>query len=681
MPRHHRLPLALAVAMATVPFFCAAQEVAPAAPVAGVFTPDDFTRFAPRNAMEMLEHVPGFVVRAQVVERGLGQATGNVLLNGRRLSGKSNDVLGELGRIPASDVVRIEILDGATLDIPGLSGQVANVVTEAGGISGTWRWQPDVRKYFTDPQLTRFDVSLSGSQGALEWTLGLANDANHSGAGGHTDLFAADGTLRETRDDAWTGELERPKLSGRLGRTGPTGAVSNLSASVQTVDFVYDEQGVRHGGGLPDRDRTVRSTEGGHNHELGGDHEFALGAGRLKLIGLDRLVDTPIEDVVLTAYHDGSAPDGIRFAREGEEIERIGRAEYRWKHGVADWQLSGEYAFNRLESTAWLDELDAAGAWQPVDGFGEREVVQEDRVELMGTYGRPLGEALTLQASVGAEVSRIEAGGAQRTFVRPKGLVSLAWKASPTLDVNLKLQRRVGQLNFYDFLASVDVNDEQANAGNADLVPPQTTLVDAEAIRDLGAWGSTSVRVYYHHIQDIVDTVPIGVDGESPGNIDTATAYGIEWKASLPLEPLGWRGAKADVRVQHQETRVRDPLTGETRPISNYLEDLAILTLRHDVPETAWAWGSELVYEFASPDVRLTEQGRFWEGPVWGSLFVERKDWHGLTLRLNAGNLLDARSKWNRTVYEGRRTGPVAYTQVTDRRIGPILQFTVSGTF
>src|SRR3712207_7923574 len=58
----------------------------------------------------------GFVIRSANVERGLGTASGNVLVNGRRISGKSNDVLTELGQIPASNVVRIDIVDAATLD-------------------------------------------------------------------------------------------------------------------------------------------------------------------------------------------------------------------------------------------------------------------------------------------------------------------------------------------------------------------------------------------------------------------------------------------------------------------------------------------------------------------------------------------------------------------------------------
>ncbi len=57
-----------------------------------VFTAADFARFAPRTAFDMLAQVPGFSIRGEDGNsRGLGQATGNVLLNGKRLSGKSTD--------------------------------------------------------------------------------------------------------------------------------------------------------------------------------------------------------------------------------------------------------------------------------------------------------------------------------------------------------------------------------------------------------------------------------------------------------------------------------------------------------------------------------------------------------------------------------------------------------------
>ena len=106
------------------------------APEGRTYSPADFTQFAPRTALDMLTRVPGFSIREENDERGLGEASGNVLINGQRLSGKSNDILTELSRIPAKNVERIEIVDAATLAVPGLRGQVANVFVRATGING-----------------------------------------------------------------------------------------------------------------------------------------------------------------------------------------------------------------------------------------------------------------------------------------------------------------------------------------------------------------------------------------------------------------------------------------------------------------------------------------------------------------------------------------------------------------
>jgi len=677
--------LVLASALLALPPFAIAQG--PATPkVAGgrVYAPADFARFSPRNALDMLQQVPGFVIRQETQERGLGQATGNVLINGQRLSGKSNDVLAQLSQVPSGNVVRIEIRDGATLDIPGLSGQVANVVAKAGAISGQWKWQPDVRRYYTHPQFTRGEVSVSGSHGLFDYTLGLKNSANHSGAGGDTFIYNADGSLREYRNDAWTGEIDQPQLSGHLGYAGAHGQIGNLNASAQKVFYHYVEDGTRTGPGLPDRLRSVRSTQGGYNYEVGGDYAFGFGPGTLKLIGLDRFNHTPTSDTVVTRVADGSAPaQGDRFTRDGDTTERIARAEYRWKaHG--DWQLSGEYAFNKLDSVSALYTLAPDGNFVPEPLPGGTATVQEDRYEAIASYGHAITSKATLQVAAGGEYSRIQelgAGGLSRTFRRPKGEVSLAWKAAPGLDLNFKLQRSVGQLDFYQFLASVDLNNGQANAGNPDLVPPQTTAFEVEATRDLGAWGTTSLRVYAQRIDDIVDTIPIGATGQSPGNIDRATRRGFEWKSTFNLDALGWKGAKLDTRWQEETSDVRDPLTGQSRPISNNLKDFAEVTLRDDIPGTSWAWGMDVSYGFYARDYRLTEVGRLWEGPVWGSLYVERKDFHGMTLRASADNVFSSRSMWDRTVYLDRRTGPVDFIEDRDRRIGPIVSFTVSGKF
>lgn len=675
------------LALALLHAFAASADEPAAAPApggAGVYLPEAFARYSPRNALEMLRQVPGFVIRDAQQERGFGEASGNVVINGERISGKSNDVVDTLTRIPAANVVRIEIVDAATLEVPGLSGQVANVVVKADALRGQWSWRPEFRAHYTDPLLTRGDVSVTGTRGALQYTLGLENGSSRSGAGGGTRIDNADRSLRELRDEIWTGEYEAPRLSTQLAIDAPGSAVANVNASYQRIDYDFVENGLRTGPGLPDRRRRVEVGEEGYNYELGGDYEFEAGTGRLKLIGLDRFAHTPASQSVLVTPLDGSTPTGSRFERTSDERERIARAEYRWKRGASDWQLSGEAAFNSLDSAATLALLDAAGAFVPVPLPGATATVEEDRYELMGSHGRPLRPDLALQMSLGGEYSRLTqvgAGGLTRRFTRPKGSLSLAWKASPALDLNLKLARRVGQLNFYDFLATVNLTDDRENAGNPDLVPPQSWELDLEATRRLGAYGSTTLRLYTHRIDDIVDTIPIGPDGESPGNIDRATRSGLEWKGTFNFDPLGWRGAKLDARFQVQDTAVADPLTARERRISGSLIRFWQLGLRHDVHGTPWAWGSNASHEEYARNVRLTEDGHQWEGPVWASVFVEHKDVFGLSVRATAGNLLGARSYYDRTAYVDRRGGPVAFYEDRDRRIGPIFSFTVSGKF
>jgi outer membrane receptor for ferrienterochelin and colicins len=136
--------LAIAAFLSVAP--AAAQEVTGDAaatvptPVNGAqrYTPSDFERFAPRTALDMVEKIPGFLIVTGTNggDRGLGQATENVLIGGERIANKSTDARTALSRITAAEVAYIDIVDGAGLNVPGLTGQVANVVLIAGAGSG-----------------------------------------------------------------------------------------------------------------------------------------------------------------------------------------------------------------------------------------------------------------------------------------------------------------------------------------------------------------------------------------------------------------------------------------------------------------------------------------------------------------------------------------------------------------
>ena len=688
--RTYRVALAASAMAAVTPAL--AQDSGDAAPpvaatpaaVEGAqsYTPEDFARFSPKTALDMLRQVPGFTIEEQDERRGLGQATANVLVNGQRFSGKSNDVVTELSRISASNVTRIDIVDGATLAVPGLSGQVANIITSSTGMSGSFAWRPQIRARRTEARLTNGEASISGQAAGFDYTLSIQNNSFRNGNAGPEIVYTPDRTIIDRREEVLTVYGEEPRLSGSLKRILGDGSILNVNAAAGIFDQDVQELGTRIGPDQPDRFRDVTEITDRYNYELGGDYEFGLGAGRLKLIGLHRFEHNEFTQTLVQTFADDTPTLGQRFTQIGDEAETIARAEYRWKAGPADWQASVEGALNSLEVENGLQEIDDEGEFVPIPFPNSTGTVEEKRAEATLTYGRPLSPELTLQASLGGEYSRLTQSGPNgldRTFYRPKGFVSLAWRPTAGLDISARLEREVGQLNFFDFVASANVSGGTANGGNANLVPPQSWNLDLEATRNLGIWGTTTLRLYGEQITDIVDIVPIGEDGQAPGNLDSALLYGVQWTSTVNLDPLGWRGAKVDLDLQFQRTRLDDPVTGVRRAVNEDVYRRVVVNFRHDVPATDWAYGWGLDHFAQTPGYRLDQRFRFANSPGNVGIFVEHKDVLGMTVRGSVDNLLGTEEGFDRSFYDRRRTNDLLFTESRDRFYGPVFTLAISG--
>ncbi|WP_158272031.1 TonB-dependent receptor plug domain-containing protein [Marinicauda salina] len=653
-------------------------------PAGAAYRPADFEQFAPRTALDMVEQIPGFRIRRGEEARGLGQADDNVLINGRRISGKSNDAVDALRRIPADAVERLEVRDGATLGIPGLSGQVVNVVARLSRFGGNWRWRPEFREG-VDPSLQAGEITLSGTLRGVEYTLSFEENGFRNGARGPEEVFDAAGALIDLRDEDGQFYADRPQLSLGLGYITDGGVVMNVNAQYGERNFTGREFSLRSGPGLPDRFRVFEDSENEWNAEIGGDIEFGLGAGRLKLIGLQRMEDSPSIAVQRTQFADGAPDAGSRFSRDAWESESILRSEYSWvpRAGV-DWQVSLEGAFNVLDIESGLERLDASGDFRPVPLPNSNSRVEERRAEANVTHSRPLPWSWAVQTSLGAEYSELSQDGAfgqVREFVRPKGFVAFTHQPTETLDVRLNLERSVGQISFFDFIASVDLGSGNQSAGNPELVPPQSWELSFEATQNAGAWGSVTGRVFAERITDIIDVVPIGDRGQGLGNLDEADRYGLEIEGTFNLDPFGLQGARLDFEVELVESRLEDPLTGLDRPISDEAQTQVELEFRHDIEGTDWAWGASFEREREEPFLRLDEIRDFTFDPYWTSAFVEHKDVFGATVQVWVGNLVDASERFDRTVFVDRRDGPVAFVENRDRTFGQILRFTISSDF
>ncbi|MEM9880071.1 MAG: TonB-dependent receptor [Pseudomonadota bacterium] len=659
-------------------------STAPAVSVRQVFLPAAFNRFVPRTALDMAQQVPGFVLPNANADRGFGQADVNVLVNLRRISGKSNGPLEALGRIPADKVVRLEILDGASLDIAGLSGQVLNIVTDtAGGITGRYRYSPTVR---TDDVPFRWgdgEISLSGGGVRSEWTLSFTNEQRRFGDSGPEFVFDGLGALTDTRFERRNENYDTPVLSGSYARTARNGNVLNLTGAVGGYLYRETEVSERNATNEP-LTRSLRLTEDEFNFELGGDYEFAVLGGRLKLIGLYRFESSPTTDTVEFTFQDGMPPEGTQFSRSADEAEAVVRSEYTLGAFGGTWQWSLEGAHNSLEIDAALSQFDQNGALQPLPLPGASSRVEEDRAETTLSYQRGLTPKLQLQVSAGAEYSQLRQSGEfglTRDFVRPKGFVSLNWKPSTSLALSARIERVVGQLNFFDFIASVNVNQGRVNVTSANLVPPQSWLGELELQQSLGGFGTVTLTGFVEDISDIVDRIPIDGGGQAPGNIDSALRYGTSLVMTLMSDPVGWKGARLDLSAEYTTSQVDDPVTNASRRISGERLVSFDATLRQDVPQTQWAGGLTLSYNEDTPLVRVDEISVSQPGFDFLEAFFEYKDFYGVTLRLRAANITSRANNFFRTRFADRANDVIEFREERFRQFGTIFRFDIEGSF
>ena len=688
------LRLLLAGAALPIPALAAAQDTAPETPHAAssadpaasrTFTPADFARYSPKTALDMVNQIPGFSIRAGERLRGIGQATDNILFNGERPSSKSDDIFVQLTRIPAGSVTRIDIVDAATLNLPGLSGQVANIIFKTNQMTGQFSWNPEYRPHNTDPMFTRGNVSVTGTSGNVKYEVGLNNDdSGRSGADGLTFIRDASGVVLQRRLDSWNSHYDTPALSGRLTWDGPGSMVASVNGQYQRIYNDYDEISERTSPGFPDELRTTTQRNDRWGMEIGGDVEFALGPGRLKTIGLRRFNHEPYRFDVVTEFADGSTTIGDRFTQLGDLGETVGRGEYSWKMLGGDWMWSAEAAYNSLDNVSGLGVLNAQGKFVEVPFPGGTGGVKEDRYESLLSFSRKLSDKFSFQLVAGAEHSTIiQTGdaGLERKFFRPKGSLSLSWTPRQDIDVSFKISRRVLQLDFYDFLARAFIDDGNENASNVELKPQQDWSYEAEVNKKLGPWGSAQLRFVYRDVEDYVDIIPVD-GGEAVGNIATSWAAAIVPSATITFDPIGLKGLKLNATVVLQKSQLKDPFTGEKRQWSGFTNRQVNLGLRHDIPSSNWAWGSNWNHNHILAQYRSNQVDRSWEGPWFVSAFIEHKNVFGLTVQGKVSNILGARSRRERVVYDGLRgVTPIDFTESRDRRIGPIFSASIRGNF
>ncbi len=645
-----------------------------------------FDRYNPVTALDMLRNLPGFQIDDGDNSRGFGGSAGNVLINGERIAAKSETPSDVLARTAVSAVERIDLIRGQTggLDLRGQS-VVANVVlrADAGG-AAAWEIRNTVNLPSPGVVFPFGRLSYSDRAGRISYTVGAEAERTQYRSEGVEELIGGDGALAELRREVFENEGFRGAASFNAELSLGRGAV-RLNGAVSYAD---DDGGERSERAPVAGDPAFFVLQGDADEEfsaeIGGDIERPLGNEFVvKLIGLYRREDE-------TNYGDLAEGPTVEAARletvsisDTLDTESILRLELDYS-GVSGHliEIAAEGAVNRLDSAFTLLEDDGAGlALQDVPGAVTQ--VRETRGDFSLSDSWSVGP-VGLDGVFAAETSHIEQTGgfaSERSFFFVKPSLTATYAPDDETQLRLRGVREIGQLDFFDFVSSTDLGDEELSLGNPDLAPETAWTVDASLERRFGEVGVLTVTAFHDWIADVADVAPIGAGLEAPGNIGDGVRYGFSGEGAAPLDGLGLAGGRLDFFGRYQVSQVTDPVTGQERRLSNERPWRARFEFRQDITVQQWSWGWDINFFGPRRFFGLDEDNRSQSRPDL-DFFVETTRFAKLRVRLGLDNALNQGADRDRQVFAAARgLSPLDFRERRERDTGREIALSVSGAF
>ena len=658
-----------------------------------------FERFQPITALDMVQQVPGFQLEeSRDGPRGFADATGNLLINDRRPSAKQDLPSDILSRIPAGNVERIELVRGQVrgIDLRGQTEMVNIILREES--PAAVQWEASFLKNFKHgPLKPSLDVSLSNNWRGTEYNVGISIFKNSFGRRGQDLLLDGNGILTETRMD--NRENRSSNYKGNINTVSQLG-----NRTIVKFNTIYSLQGRKQflvSDRIPEDslldpreaifddefDTPVLETGLDIEHKLKDDF---IGKGIIIYSHSDE------DSIKSQSIFDTDGNQTLNRVADGSSVsdELITRLEFDWT-GIENHTLQANFerAFNKLDNS--LEQTSDTGSGPViVDIPGANSIVKEERWDFLVQDTWFLGE-LEVDYGLGAETSTIKQSGdaeQKRSFFFLKPQAVLNYAPEQQHQTRLRVAREVSQLDLTEFVSATVFEDDDLALGNPDIRPETTWVTEFSHERRFGDFSVVTVRVFHHWISNVLDLLPLTPDFEVPGNIGNGRRWGIELESSLPLDWLGLRSSKFDIKARLQDSTVVDPVTGENRilsgpegdfPITYDVENTYAITLdyRQDFQASKISWGWNIITRDDRPRFKVNELEVFDEELQLG-FFIESTRWFGVKVRLSSSNLLNSSGSRDRTVFvDERDLSPVEFQEFRDRTRGGSLDLTISGVF
>jgi hypothetical protein len=352
--------------------------------------------------------------------------------------------------------------------------------------------------------------------------------------------------------------------------------------TLQSYDY---SDGISYSGGGGSRFDSITRI---HKGEFGSHWLGNLGAVKLESLLLQRLG----EETGLNTSQQASG--NAIFTGRKHSGESIGRITARYAVSPAlSVEAGGEGAYNFLGGRSSFVSNGTS-----VSLPNANISVNEKRSEGFANVSWTVLPGLALEGGARLEYSQITQSGdssSSRDFLYVKPRLLLAWSPDARTQMRLRAERKVGQLNFSDFVASSNLSTYGVAAGNADLRPDQRWQFEAAGERHFGEKGALVVSLLHEEITDLQDYIPVGGGLDAPGNIAHATSDKISVSGTIPLDFLGIRHGLLTPNLYWQFSRLADPVTGITRHISGEHNRNLVVSFTQDLEDWNSSWGFDLV--------------------------------------------------------------------------------------
>ena len=611
--------------------------------------------------------------------RGFGSDGDQVLINGRRLAGKSNEISAALRRIQIQNLERVELLRGTTGDIDVRSdGVIVNIVLKEGDAassSGSFM----LGSQLDESGWVDFDSALhyNSELGKLAYFLSLDRRTvtdNQMGAFTRRyrdeDYYYPSGELMQARPTETTREMEEYAFAANSTYQFDRGDKLQLNVLVQPssieefdvtpyTEFAIDGTPVASAVDL--RSRVVDEWL---EWELGGTYERPVGSrGNFKILSVYTHDD--LSAVEARNELDGDVLSEVsRNPIDELKTEAIVRASYFWPLAASQTlEIGAESALNTLEQTIQVfSDEDGDGIAEEIDIFNPSSKVEEIRIELFANHNWTLSERWTASSSLVAEFSTITQTGSDINnetdfdFVKPR--VDVRFAPNAANQWRIKIERTVSQLNFSNFVPEYNIREDRFSAGNPELRPETAWVYEIGYEHRLANdEGVIEARVFYNDIQDRIESIAIDLDNDgdfdpASGNIGDATEYGYELTFSFRMARIGVPNLIVDGGYLWRDTSVIDPFTGLERNMGMTWDNTADLGLRHDISDWQLSYGVNF-QRWGGANIRSDwSEFRYFVRTPELAAFLEKRFGTQWTLRFDAFDFTQTQRDRTRYLYE-----------------------------